>query len=184
MDLNLSPKMLVREAMSSPAVTVNEDQNVVDAAKMMTDYRIGAIIVNNAEGMPVGIITERDLVFRVIAKDAVPRDMKVSEVMSTPLKTVGPETSLEDAMRTMNRMNIRRLGVTYKGKLEGVISDKDIIRVMPALIEITRERSRIQSDSSHIGPSMVGYCDRCGMYTTNLRSVEGELICEDCRAED
>jgi CBS domain-containing protein len=183
LDLDLSNKMIVREAMSSPVATVNEDQSVVDAAKIMSEHRIGSIIVISADEQPNGIITERDLVFRVIANDIVPRDIKVKDVMSSPLRMVDPETSLEDAMRMMDRMNIRRLGVTYKGRLEGVISDKDILRVMPAILEITRERSRIEGGEIPAGPSLVGYCDRCGMYSTNLRSSEGEFLCEDCRAE-
>ncbi len=183
MDLDLRAKMVVREAMSSPVVTVGEENSVVEAAKIMSKQGIGAIIVNSADGQPVGIVTERDLVFRVIAKDRVPRELKVKEVMSSPLKMVDPETSLEDAMRMMDRLNIRRLGVAYKGRLEGVITDKDILRVTPALIEIVRERSRIHGGDSPTGPSVVGYCDRCGMYATNLRNFDGEFLCEDCRAE-
>jgi CBS domain-containing protein len=184
LDLDLKAKMVVREAMSSPVVAISEDRSVVDAAKVMSEHRIGSVIVNDAEGHLVGIVTERDLVFRVIAENRVPREIRVSEVMSSPLRTVDPETSLEEAMKMMDRLNIRRLGVTYKGRLEGVITDKDILRVMPALIEIVRERSRIQASSIPVGPSLLGYCDRCNMYSSNLRNVDGELLCEDCRAED
>ncbi len=184
MDLDFKAKMVVREAMSSPVVAISEGRNVVDAAKVMSEHRIGSIVVNDDEGQPVGIVTERDLVFRVIAEDRVPREIKVGEVMSSPLRMVDPETSLEEAMKMMDRLNIRRLGVTYKGRLEGVITDKDILRVTPALIEIVRERSRIHGGDSPAGPSLVGYCDRCGMYATNLRNVDGEFLCEDCRAEE
>jgi signal-transduction protein with cAMP-binding, CBS, and nucleotidyltransferase domain len=170
--------------MSSPVVTVDEDQSVVKAAEIMSHNRIGAIIVESGDGQPVGIVTERDLVYRVIANDTVPREISVKEVMSSPLRTVDPDTSLEDAMALMNKANVRRLGVIYKGNLEGVISDKDIIRIMPTMIEIVRERSRIQSGDRSAGPSTVGYCDRCDMYSTNLRSINGEFICEDCRAEE
>ncbi|UCH57048.1 MAG: CBS domain-containing protein [Candidatus Bathyarchaeota archaeon] len=184
MDLDFKRKLIVREAMSSPVITVNEDQSVVEAAKTMSDQRIGSIIVRSGDGQPVGIVTERDLVYRVIAKDTVPREVKVKEVMSSPLRTVDPETSLEDAMAMMGSMNVRRLGVIYKGSLEGVISDKDILRIMPTIIEIVREQSRIQSGSRLSGPSIVGYCDRCNMYSTNLRSLDGEFLCEDCRLEE
>lgn len=184
LDLDFKRRLIVREAMSSPVITVDEDQSVVDAAEIMSKNRIGAIIVERGGGQPVGIVTERDLVYRVIAKDAVPREIPVKEVMSSPLRTVDPETSLEDAMALMNKANVRRLGVIYKENLEGVISDKDIIRIMPTIIEIVRERSRIQSGDRTAGPSTVGYCDRCDMYSTNLRSVDGEFICEDCRAEE
>ena len=94
------------------------------------------------------------------------------------------EASLEDAIAIMNRDNVRRLGVIYKGSLEGVISDKDVIRIMPTIIEIVRERSRIRSGDRTSGPSVVGYCDRCDLYSSNLRSVSGEFLCEDCRAEE
>ena len=83
----------------------------------------------------------------------------------------------------MSVNNVSRLGVVYKESLEGVISNKDIIRIMPTIIEIVRERSKIQSGDRSSGSSVVGYCDRCEMYTSNLRSVDGEFLCEDCRAE-
>lgn len=184
LDLDFKRRLIVREAMSSPVVTVNEEQNVVKAAEVMSNHKIGSIIVESGDGQPVGILTERDLVYRVIAKDTVPRNIPVKEVMSSPLRTVDPETSLEDAMALMNKINVRRLGVIYKGNLEGVISDKDIIRIMPTIIEIVRERSRIQSGDRSAGPSVVGYCDRCNMYSHNLRSINGEFICEDCRVEE
>jgi len=104
-------------------------------------------------------------------------------VMSAPLRMVDPETTLEEAIRLMDEMNIRRLGVVYKDRLEGVITDKDILRVMPTLIDIVRERSKIQMDNTPAGPSLVGYCSRCEAYSNNLRVVDGELLCEDCRSE-
>ena len=183
MDLELTPKMIVREAMSSPVVTAEEESRVVDVARVMEENNVGSIIVVRANGHPVGIVTERDIVIRVVARGAVPADVKAKEVMSSPLTTVDPETSYIDAMSLMNRLNIRRLGVTYRGQLVGVVSDRDILRMVPTIIEIVQERSRIMSGGSLTGPSLVGYCDLCGIYSTNLRSVEGEFLCEDCRTE-
>jgi len=183
LDLDFSRALIVREAMSSPVITVWENDSVADAAGVMKEHRIGAIIVHGGDSQPVGIVTMRDLVYRVIAEGRSPSEIKVKEVMSSPLMTVEPEASLEEAMEMMNRNNVRRLGVVYRGSLEGVISDKDIIRIMPTVIEIVRERSKIQSGDQSSGPSVVGYCDRCEMYTSNLRSVDGEFLCEDCRAE-
>lgn len=183
MDLKFTPKMVVREAMSSPVITINEDKNIVEVAKMMRDNNIGAVIVAGDDSKPVGIVTERDVVVRVVAKGVVPKDVRVKEVMTSPLRLVDPETTLIDAMSMMGKLNIRRLGVTYKGNLVGVISDRDILRMVPTIIEIIQQRSRIRSDEMLSGPSLVGYCDRCSMYSTTLRSVGGEFLCEDCRAE-
>ncbi len=183
MDLDFTHKMVVREAMSSPVVTVDEDEDVVKVAKMMDDHNIGAIIVTGSDGQPVGIVTERDIVIRVVAKGATPKDIRVKEVMTSPLKTVEPEMGLIDAMSLMSKLNIRRLGVTYRGELVGVVSVKDILRMVPTIIEIVQERSRIMEGEMPAGPSLVGYCDRCGIYSINLRSKDGEFLCEDCRAE-
>ena len=183
MDLDFRRKLIVREAMSSPVIMVGENDSAADAAGVMKKHRIGAIIVHGGESQPVGIVTERDLVYRVIAEGRSPSETRVKDVMSSPLMTVDPEASLEEAMEMMNENNVRRLGVVYRGSLEGVISDKDIIRIMPTIIEIVRERSKIQSGDRSSGASVVGYCERCEMYTSNLRSVDGEFLCEDCRVE-
>jgi signal-transduction protein with cAMP-binding, CBS, and nucleotidyltransferase domain len=183
LDLEITHKMLVREAMSSPVIAIDENSNMVEVAGMMRDHKVGAIIVTGNDDKPVGIVTERDVVVRVVSSGAIPREIQVKEVMTSPLRMVKPETSLIDAMSIMGRLNIRRLGVSYKGRLEGVISDKDILRMVPTMIEIVQERSRIRRGDSLSGPSVVGYCDSCGIYTTNLRSMDGEFLCEDCRVE-
>ena len=183
MDLEFTPKMIVREALSSPVATADEDSDIVEVARMMDENKVGSIIVVRADGDPVGIVTERDIVVRIVARGSVPGDVRAKEVMSSPLTTVDPETSLIDAMSLMSRLNIRRLGVTYRGELVGVVSERDILRMVPTLIEIVQERSRIMSSGTLTGPSLVGYCDRCDIYSTNLRSVDGEFLCEDCRTE-
>jgi CBS domain-containing protein len=183
LDLELTPRMMVREAMTSPVITVDEKARIVEVARIMEENKIGAVIITRRDGQPVGIVTERDIVLRVVAKCCDPEEVRAGEVMSTPLRTVGPETSLLDAMVVMNRLNIRRLGVTYKGRLLGIISDRDILRMIPDIIEIVQERSRIMSSEAPSGPSLVGYCDRCGAYSTNLKAICGEFLCEDCRAD-
>ena len=86
-------------------------------------------------------------------------------------------------------MDIRRLGVIYKGNLVGVISSRDILGVMPELIEIIQERTRLEG-AAEAEENMVveetplsGYCDRCGVFSENLKDVNGENLCEDCRIE-
>ena len=184
MDLDLTGKLVVREAMSSPVITVNENQSVVDTAELMSKQHIGAVIIVDVNENPVGILTERDLVYRIIAKDLTPGDISVKEVMSTPLRTVDPETSLEEAMKIMDRHNIRRLGVNYKNKLEGIITERDILRLIPTILEISRERSWINEGNSIGGPALVGYCSQCDIYSSNLRNTDGKFLCEDCRLDD
>jgi len=89
----------------------------------------------------------------------------------------------------MNSLDIRRLGVLYKGNLVGLISSKDILNVMPELIEIIQERNRIEcaenpEEAEEIDEApLSGYCDRCGVYSDDLKDVNGQNLCEDCRVE-
>jgi signal-transduction protein with cAMP-binding, CBS, and nucleotidyltransferase domain len=184
MSLELEPKMIVREAMSSPVFSVSEESDITEVAKLMREHKLGAIVVNNTEGQPVGIVTERDIVLRVVADGMSPHGVNAGHVMSSPLRVVKAETPIVDAMKMMDKLNIRRLGVTYKGQLVGIISHKDIIRIIPTIMEIVRENSKINGATNGFSPSTVGYCDRCETYSMNLRAVDGEFLCEDCRAEE
>ena len=185
-DIGIRERMLVKDVMSSPVITVNEEETVEKVAQLMDKYRLGCIIVTSKDGKPIGIITERDLVIRVLAKNLLPSKLKAKDVMSSPLMTINPDATISEAARMMSRLNIRRLGVVYRGELVGIISSKDILAVTPELIEIIQEKARIESQGSggeiEIAP-LAGYCDRCGAWSDDLREVEGQFLCEDCRIE-
>ena len=86
----------------------------------------------------------------------------------------------------MNMLDIRRLGVFYKGNLVGIVSSKDILGVMPELIEIIQERSQIEGASRTEESEEVplsGYCDRCNSYSDTLKERNGQNICDECRIE-
>jgi len=184
MVLEITSRMLVREAMSSPVISVHEDTSVVELADTMKNQRVGAIIVVNKQSKPVGIVTERDIVTRVVAGDRAPKAVIAKEIMSSPLRMVEPDMKLMDAMSLMDKLNVRRLGVIYKGDLVGIVSDRDIIRLVPTIVEIMKEQREITNLANVSGPSVAGYCDRCEIYSNNLRTVDGEFLCEDCRVEE
>jgi len=186
-ELGLRTKMLVRDVMSSPVITMDEDETTNKAAANMDMHDLGAVIVTNKAGKSIGIITERDLVIRVIAKNLKPDTVKAKEIMTTPLVTVEPEATISDAARRMTRLDIRRLVVIYKGNLVGIISSKDILGVMPELIEIMQEKSRIEGASRTEETEEVplsGYCDRCNIYSESLKENNGQNICDECRVEE
>jgi CBS domain-containing protein len=180
--------MLVRDVMSSPVVTIEEDAPVNKAAELMEKHGLGCIIVTNEEGKPLGIITERDLVARVLAKNVKPDSVRAKEVMTSPLITIEPHETINEAARRMSRLNIRRLGVVYKGQLIGLVSSKDILAVMPELVETIQERALIEGEnraqeSTEESAPLAGYCDRCGGWSDDLKEVNGEYVCEDCKVE-
>ena len=185
--LEIRSRMLVKDVMSSPVVTVNKDEPVSKVAQLMEKHKIGCIIISTEDEKPIGIITERDIVERVVAKNILPSEITAKQIMSTPLVTVNPEETISDAARKMSLLNIRRLAVMHKGKLAGVISSKDILAVTPELIEIILEKARIENQNmteENEGSLLsTGYCDNCGGWSDNLKEVEGNFLCEDCRSE-
>jgi len=185
-EIGIRTKMLVKDVMSSPVVTMNENEASNKAAVVMDKSDLGSIIVTNKAGNSIGIITERDLVSRVLAKNLKPDTVKAKEIMTTPLVTIEPDATITEAARRMNRLDIRRLGVIYKGNLVGIISSKDILGVMPELIETIQERSRIEdanrTEETEETP-VSGYCDRCNVYSESLKERNGQNICDECRIE-
>jgi CBS domain-containing protein len=187
-DIGLRSRMLVRDVMSSPVITIGEDAPVNKAAELMEKHGLGCIIVTNKEEKPLGIITERDLVARVLAKNVKPDSLQAKEVMTSPLITIEPHETINEAARRMSRLNIRRLGVVYKGQLIGLVSSKDILAVMPELVETIQERALIEGEnraqeSAEKSTPLAGYCDRCGGWSEDLKEVNGEYVCEDCKVE-
>ena len=185
-EIGLRTKMLVKDIMSSPVVTLDENEASNKAAAVMDKNDLGSVIVTNKAGKSIGIITERDLVIRVLAKNLKPDTVKAKEIMTTPLVTIEPDAAITEAARRMNRLDIRRLGVIYKGNLVGVISSKDILGVMPELIETIQEKSRIEdanrTEETEEAP-VSGYCDRCNIYSDSLKERNGQNICDECRIE-
>jgi len=180
----LADEVKVRDVMSSPVVEAWEDTSADELARMMEKYNVGSVVITRA-GVPVGIVTKSDLVYKVVAKNLKPSDIKASSIMSSPLQTIDPDKTIEEALRIMTSLKISRLAVTYKNKLVGLVSVKDILQVTPEILEIVKENIRIRGitiPSSREG-YVEGYCDECGEWSDMLLNVDGRYLCEDCRIE-
>ena len=116
----------VREFMTKDVVTIDPQKSVFEAAELMAQKDTGDLVVCDGE-KPVGIITERDFVRRVVAKK-MPLECKVSEIMSTPLWVVYADNSLNEAARKMVARKIRRLPVLEKNALVGIITATDFAK--------------------------------------------------------
>ncbi|MGD0449901.1 MAG: CBS domain-containing protein [Candidatus Bathyarchaeia archaeon] len=112
--------------MTNNVITIEVNRNVLEAAKLMHQQDVGDLVV--MDGVEAkGIVTERDLVRRVMALKK-PLDIKVSEVMSKPLITIEENAQLRDAARLMAKYKIRRLPVTKDNVLVGIIATNDFAR--------------------------------------------------------
>jgi CBS domain-containing protein len=117
---------IVEDIMSSPVITVDGETTVRDAALLMREKGIGSVVVVE-RGRPPGIVTERDLLERVVAPCRDPCEVRVKEVMSSPLITIESDESILEAMRRMRERGIRRLIVMEGGEMVGVVSSRDIM---------------------------------------------------------
>lgn len=116
----------VKDIMTKEVVTIESNKTVFEAAELMASKHLGCLIVT-VKSFPVGIITERDIVRRIVAKHSS-LDAKVSEVMTKTLITVDPDTSLKEAARVMSTNKIRRLPVLKGHKLVGIVVASDFVR--------------------------------------------------------
>ena len=120
--------------MTRDVKTEKEDQNVLTASRNMHENNIGSVIIvkkddkNNIK--PVGIITERDVVHVLGTLNLALLSVPLRDIMSTPLITISINSSIKDAIQTMQQKNIRRLVIVDKEKMVGIITDKDVFRAI------------------------------------------------------
>ena len=127
----------VEDVMTTDIITIDVNATVKKAAKIMDKNEISCLIAAR-KGTAVGIITERDLLKRIIVESKNPEKTKVKEVMSSPLEVVAPGTDLEKALRLMFRKKIKKLPVVDEGNFLGLVSLTDIARCQPAIINLLK----------------------------------------------
>ena len=134
----------------------------------------------------MGIITERDLVKDIVTEDRRPSEVKASEILSTPLVTVEPETSVVEASEIMLKANIKRLPVLENSTIIGVISNTDILMVTPGLNTILKDLIDMNREALLSIPSIEEISDRDSVqeyvnpvstYSVDLKFVDGRYLC-------
>lgn len=128
----------VKDVMVTDLVTVDADVNMKEAVKRMNDFEIGCLLVIE-NGRIVGILTERDVLRRVVAESRKPEETLVKEVMTKPLVVVDPEATLKDAVELMFSKKIKKLPVVKGGKLVGLVTLTDIARIQPVMSKVIQE---------------------------------------------
>jgi CBS domain-containing protein len=108
-------------------ITVEAEETAKKAAELMDKHNIGCLIVINF-GNPIGIVTERDMLKKVVLERRDPGRVKVGNIMSAPLITSHPQADIRDAVRLMNERRIKKLPVIEDGALIGLVSLTDVMR--------------------------------------------------------
>ena len=122
----IQQKTWVKEIMNASVISIDSSVTAADAARMMEDTGIGAIIVLE-NSLPVGIITDRDLAIKITAR-SFPTDTPVKRIMSSPLISIDPDSDLWIASDLMSTRNVRKLPVIDDDTVVGIITSSDLVK--------------------------------------------------------
>jgi len=117
----------VEDVMVEDVISVPESATVREAAELMNNHEIGCLVVTR-NGKPVGIVTETDMVKRVILEPVDAEKTKVSKIMSKPIVVGNPQMDVDEASKLMRRRRIKKLPVVEKGRLVGLVTTTDLVR--------------------------------------------------------
>jgi CBS domain-containing protein len=182
----------VSDVMSRRLITADVSETADRLGARMAAGKVGCIIITS-ENHPVGIVTERDLVIKVVSRNIQPSSAKAESLMSRPLITISPEKSVELASREMVRHRIRRLPVVQGKKLVGLVTDSDLLAISSELSEILRDlirQNNPQGEFAGTGQDITrpqtfrqGICEVCQSFQEDLINIDGTYVCSRCREE-
>ena len=135
----------VRDIMQKNVITIESEKKSLDAAIILKEKEISFLVVVN-ESKPVGIVSERDIIRKIVANNKDAAVTSLEAIMSKKFKWVEPNSSIESAVQKMLNNNIRRLVVLENDKLAGVITQTDLTEFLRSRILINATIENIESD--------------------------------------
>ncbi|MCD1294436.1 histidine kinase [Methanocella sp. CWC-04] len=185
----------VSDVMSRRLITADVSETADRLGSIMSEAKVGCIIITKG-ARPVGIVTERDIVVKIVSKNLLPSTVVAEDIMSRPLITITPDKSVELASREMSRRRIRRLPVVQGNKLIGLVSDSDLMMVSSELSEILRDLIRQNNPQGEFSEEseevmetrnpttfIQGICEVCQKFQESLEYIDGKYVCSSCRED-
>lgn len=133
--------MLVRDVMTKEPRVVRRDTSVQEVVATMNKFDISSVIVVQEE-RPVGIITHKDIVSKIVQSRIPPDAVRAIEIMTTPVTTINEDAGIEEAARLMAKKRIKKLAVTRDSKLVGIVTSYDLMKSAPKLTGLLDELAR------------------------------------------
>jgi len=130
------------DCMRRSLVTISDDASMYEAAKVMTDARVGGLLVTDAKKKIYAMMTDDDIVRKAVATKKM--DLKVKDIASKPLIGVAASADINEAAKLMGQKNIKRLAVFDAGKIVGIMSERDIVRISPSLYDLIAEKEHLE----------------------------------------
>jgi|SRR3989344_3353200 len=177
----------VGDIMTRNFSSIKPEATLINAAKEMIKKRVGSLVVLDKDELK-GLITERDIIWAMVKKSSGWNKILVKDIAKRKVHTINPSTDLLVALQKMKNTGYRWLPVTVKKRVIGLLTLKDILRVEPSLFETAQEIMQIKEETAKLkriqqiksGKVIEGICNECGN-TDILQSVNGRLVCEECK---
>jgi CBS domain-containing protein len=132
--LCLAGVISIRDIMTVNVKTAHTDAAIIEVIRKMTKFEVGSVVIIDSAKRPVGIVTERDILRKVV-EPRLPVDIvRALEVMSSPLVSISPDTSVEQCAKVMGDKRIKKLPIVEDSKLVGIVTSMDLVRTEPKLI--------------------------------------------------
>jgi len=173
----------VGDCMTFSPITLSPEDSIKKCAEVMNEHHVGAILVVSDEKKLEGLVTEQDIVRKVLAISKDPYSKKLSDIMETNLKTIDPDADIFEALKLMGDINVRHLPVVKGGELAGLITGKDILKIEPQLFEILVEKIELKEEHRKpigLGKGKEQICEKCGKVTDELFESPEGLVCKEC----
>lgn len=161
----------VRGVMTKDVKTIEATKTLQDAVKTMRDAKIGCVVVVGKDQTPVGMFTERDLVNKMADKGHGVLGTAMAQVMTKPLTIISPSATIWDAVTLMGRADIRRLPVVENGHLIGILTERDVLRLILSQQSLLLE-SVSESFPTATREQLRGLAERFGTGTPPGRASE------------
>lgn len=173
----------VRDIMIKKIITTKPEDSIQRASMLMRKNRVGCLIVTKDKN-PIGIVTESDIIKKVVAESLDASKTKVAEIMASPIVFGNTNDDLSETSKKMIKSHIKRLPIIENEKLVGILTDTDIVRVSPNLINLLEERLKMKDEETILREEETsGLCELCGNYSDALRDVNDRWVCDDCKNE-
>ncbi|MEK6984336.1 MAG: CBS domain-containing protein [Nanoarchaeota archaeon] len=175
----------VHDCMTTKPISVSPDASLEDCAKVMAKNHVGALVIKD-NNLSKGLITEQDIVRKVLAKGTNPLTKKVKDFMEKKLMTIDPNDDIYDALIKMRDSNIRHLPVIDKGNMIGLLTLKDVLKIEPQLFELLVEKFELREETRKPINRVISneaICQGCGAYVEDVKKIKGSLLCERCATE-
>ena len=176
----------VSDAMTRKPITVSAHTTIKECANIMANNHVGSLVVSDGKKF-LGIMSEKDIVRKLVANNHNPLKKTVKDVMETSVTTISSDKDIYDALVIMRDLNIRHLPVMdSKNRLEGLLTIKDILKIEPQLFDLIVSKFELREESRKPIYSVSkdeGVCAMCNNYAEKLYSVTGSKICFDCKTK-